>query len=412
MDANEISAKAMEAMLSGDMAEYDRLNGLLAEKQLKGTHGTKSDNVQVLEEIDAAGRHVSTKNQLRQESVRMKGKLRGQTETSAGLAKDGDKVTGFYGADDEVDLNELVRREKVGGTDNYERNYASNIMKAGKRYREAASDEDEAYDLGKYEHKSKKMDAKKFEEKERRNQIRDTRRLAKNLQSCEFCVDSQVHHRVKDAILAQSPRAMVMVDKMKHSTAFDQLIILPTNHCHAITHLEDDVYDEIRNYQKCVIEFFKKKKGMSVIFMETARYQTSNENQLLGGGPHCRIECYPVPTDAIADAKIYFKKALQESESEWSQHKKLIETTNKGVRRHVPKGFTYFWVDFELSGGFAHVIEDNDAFPRSFGKDVICGVLELDRLERPYRDAKQYWNEVRTLKDQFKNYCWFKASNK
>lgn len=221
----------------------------------------------------------------------MKGKLRGQTKTSADLKKDGEdgKVAGFYG-DDDVDLDTLVRREKVGGTDNYTKNYERNIMNAGKRYREANSDEDETYDLGKWEHKSKKMDQKKFEDRERKNQIRDSRRMQKNLESCEFCVDSQVFHRNKDAVLAQSTRAMVMVDKMKHATAFDQLIILPTSHCHAITHLEDEVYDEIRNYQKCVIEFFKKKHGMSVIFMETARYQTSNEQQLLGGGPHCRIE--------------------------------------------------------------------------------------------------------------------------
>lgn len=119
-----------------------------------------------------------------------------------------------------------------------------------------------------------------------------------------------------------------------------------------------------------------------------------------------------MPTDRIADAKIYFRKALEECESEWSQHKKLIECTNKGPRRHVPKGFTYFWVDFDMTGGFAHVIEDNSAFSRSFGKDVMCGVLELDRLERPYRDTKHYWNEVRLLKEAFKNFCWFKASHK
>ena len=95
MDANEISAKAMEAMLEGNMEEYDRLNGLLATKQLKGSHGTKSSGVKVLEEIDGAGRHVSMKNKHQKESVRMKGKLRGQTETSAGLSKDPDKVSGF-----------------------------------------------------------------------------------------------------------------------------------------------------------------------------------------------------------------------------------------------------------------------------------------------------------------------------
>ncbi len=84
------------AMLSGNMEEYDRLNGLLVSKQLKGSHGTKDSGVKVLEEIDGAGRHVKMKNDMRQESVRMKGKLRGKTETSAGLNKDPDKVRFFF----------------------------------------------------------------------------------------------------------------------------------------------------------------------------------------------------------------------------------------------------------------------------------------------------------------------------
>jgi hypothetical protein len=56
-----------------------------------------------------------------------------------------------------------------------------------------------------------------------------------------------------------------------------------------------------------------------------------------------------------------------ESDTQWSQHKKLIEATGKGIRRAVPKGFPYFHVSFAGEREYAHVIEDEEAFPHYFG---------------------------------------------
>lgn len=67
-----------------------------------------------------------------------------------------------------------------------------------------------------------------------------------------------------------------------------------------------------------------------------------------------------------------------ESESEWAQHKKVIDTTGKGTRRSIPAGFPYFAVDFANDSGYAHVIEDEKKFNRNFGKEIIAGMLELD----------------------------------
>ena len=70
---------------------------------------------------------------------------------------------------------------------------------------------------------------------------------------------------------------------------------------------------------------------------------------------------------------MYFQKAIQESESEWSHNKKLINLTQeKNIRRSIPKGLPYFHVDFGMQNGFAHVIEDEQLFPRNFapGKHI------------------------------------------
>lgn len=69
-----------------------------------------------------------------------------------------------------------------------------------------------------------------------------------------------------------------------------------------------------------------------------------------------------------------FQKAILESESEWAQNKKLVDTREKGLRGSIPKGLPYFNVEFGLDGGYAHVIEDEYAFPHYFGKvrNFVC----------------------------------------
>ena len=45
-----------------------------------------------------------------------------------------------------------------------------------------------------------------------------------------------------------------------------------------------------------------------------------------------------------------------------------MDTTGKGLRRSIPGRFPFFHVEFGLDKGMAHVIEDEDLFPRYFGK--------------------------------------------
>lgn len=58
-------------------------------------------------------------------------------------------------------------------------------------------------------------------------------------------------------------------------------------------------------------------------------------------------------------ALVILVQAIDEAESEWSQHnaKKIIDTRGKGLRASIPKNFPYFHVEFGLQGGYAHVID-------------------------------------------------------
>lgn len=67
----------------------------------------------------------------------------------------------------------------------------------------------------------------------------------------------------------------------------------------------------------------------------------------------------------------FFKSALSEQAEEWGTHTKLLSTKGKGLRQTIPKGFSYFNVEWD-GGGFAQIIETND-FPKDFGIDTIAG---------------------------------------
>ena len=56
----------------------------------------------------------------------------------------------------------------------------------------------------------------------------------------------------------------------------------------------------------------------------------------------------------------------------------MIDTKAKGLRRSLPEDFAYFHVEFGLSGGFAHLIEDEKSWPQTWGQDILGGLLEMD----------------------------------
>uniref|UniRef100_A0A8V5GQF4 Uncharacterized protein n=1 Tax=Melopsittacus undulatus TaxID=13146 RepID=A0A8V5GQF4_MELUD len=105
-------------------------------------------------------------------------------------------------------------------------------------------------------------------------------------------------------------------------------------------------------------------KDLDCVFLET--------NLSLKKRYHMVYECIPLPKEVGDMAPIYFKKAIMESDEEWSMNKKLIDLSSKDIRKSVPKGLPYFSVDFGLQGGFAHVIEDQHSFPHYFGKVLSC----------------------------------------
>jgi hypothetical protein len=111
-------------------------------------------------------------------------------------------------------------------------------------------------------------------------------------------------------------------------------------------------------------------RGEDCVFMETALGFRKH--------PHMVLECVPIEDELGAMAPMYFQKAIQECETEWSDNKKLIKLKDKKISRAVPKGLPYFHVDFGLDSGFAHVVEEEANFSRRFGHEVLGGMMDIE----------------------------------
>lgn len=218
---------------------------------------------------------------------------------------------------------------------------------------------DDDYDDGSVNLKTKT--ANSHDEHERA--IRDHEKLMRTLDSCEHCLDSR---KLNKQLIVSTGTSAYLSLPWHGGLQTGQCIIAPLAHVGSVTQLDEDVWSEIRQFMKAIVRMFADRK-MDVIFFESAIR--------LHKGPHLQIHCVPGKFEM---APFYFKKAIEEAEGEWTTNKKLISVERGDVKRVVPKGLPYFWVNFGVDKGFAHVIEDRDNFSDRFAEEIIGGMLHLD----------------------------------
>ena len=300
--------------------------------------------------------------------------------------EDGEKNR-YYRDDDGVTLADLVAEHKHGGGDDYDANLADNIARS-KRFKGAGTEKardmqvDDEYDndagLEMYERREKKMTLAKQQDRAKQRAVADYRRAQAAQKKCHFCLDSP--NKPRHLHVSYGNLAYLMLPEAGRLVP-GHCIIAPVNHCASSRAADEDVWDEMRNFKKCLVKMFAS-KNQECCFIETVV-------KLGGGGlgavgaalsKHTVVECIPLPYDVAERAPMYFKKAIDEAESEWSTHdsKKCISTAPpKGLRGSVPPNFPYFHVEFNMTGGFVHVIDDDDKWRVDFGRDVLIGLLDL-----------------------------------
>lgn len=66
--------------------------------------------------------------------------------------------------------------------------------------------------------------------------------------------------------------------------------------------VDDDTWQEIRNFKKCLIMMFAEQEK-DVVFLETVMDLAKQQR-------HCLVECIPLPRDIAKEAPLYFKKVI------------------------------------------------------------------------------------------------------
>ncbi|KAH7296367.1 hypothetical protein KP509_26G021200 [Ceratopteris richardii] len=258
--------------------------------------------------------------------------------------------------------------------------------------------------LGTNSKKSKrKLSQVAAEEREARDAINSYKRIVTQEERCQFCFNNQSRPKHLTISIANSCYLMLppwepLVD--------GHCLIIPMQHEGASRNVDEDVWEEMRNYKKCLLQMFSK-RNRDVIFMETA-INLSRQRR------HCLVECIPLPPDKAKQAPLYFKKAIDEAEDEWSQHdaKKLIDTSTKGLRGSIPKNFPYFYVEFGLQAGYVHVIDNEREFNVNFGRNVVIGMLKLPEEDMHRKRKLQTFDQQKKTAVNFQEawdpYDWTK----
>ncbi|KAJ3081426.1 hypothetical protein HK102_002350 [Quaeritorhiza haematococci] len=184
-------------------------------------------------------------------------------------------------------------------------------------------------------------------------------------------------------------------------------LIVPVQHALCTLECEDDVWDEIRNFMKCLISMFaNEKESRGVVFMEQV---VSFKKQR-----HTVVECIPVPIDQWEVVPGFFKEAILNADEEWSQHKKIIDTSRQGgIRRSMVKNLPYFHIWFDPNRGYGHVIEDEESWPSWFGKEILAGMMDIppDKWRRPRTvnpNSKEGMERLQQFRKAFDPFDWTK----
>ncbi|GFP95886.1 cwf19-like protein 2 [Phtheirospermum japonicum] len=304
-----------------------------------------------------------TANQLAAKAMqlRMKGKheeaekLLKETETIKESQNTGDRSSRqqIDGTTSRVIMHDVSARQKKKEDDG-DLHLAQNIMHNHRYSVSGQADEEYDYDGG-----LRKKNRKKGQGggNHRSTEITNSaKRFLTQQDRCQFCFENP--GRPKHLVIAIANFTYLALPQQQPHESSTRTV-------------EDNVWDEIRNFKKCLIMMFAKQEK-EVVFFETVMGLAQQRR-------HCMVECVPLPRDVAKQAPVYFKKAIDEAEDEWSQHnaKKLIDTSEKGLRGSIPKNFPYFHVEFGLNKGFVHVIDDEKEFKSSFGLNIIRGILRL-----------------------------------
>ncbi|EIN12832.1 hypothetical protein PUNSTDRAFT_82258 [Punctularia strigosozonata HHB-11173 SS5] len=426
---NKLQAKVLRAKLMNAPdakkleeeyeAEMRRANGDDGDDGDDGGQDVRTE-VQVLPSLDGRGRLYDTGapgSSSKDDRPPPPGNRRKKEKVETRDPKTGEIVR--YNADDDtLTLGDMLRQEKFGAGASDQKDmdveFAKQIMTDGGFTNDLDYIDDNAEKLGR---KKMRSDAMK-----RQFAINDYKRTQKVLATCPFCFG-------EDDSPPQAPVVALGTRVYLSRTLNEELVdghclIVPIQHHLTMLEGDDDVWDEVKNFMKCLMRMFAE-QDKGVVFYETVLSLKQQK--------HTFIECVPLPWEQFEEIPGYFRESILSSELEWSQHKKLIDFSARpgGFRRAMVPNLPYFMVQFDYKGekGYGHVIEGvsegdkapeeeggldegekgGGEFPRYFAGEIIGNVLDIEprKWRRPRRiEFRRNKERVVNFRTMYQKFDW------
>ncbi|ORZ31661.1 CwfJ C-terminus 1-domain-containing protein-like protein [Catenaria anguillulae PL171] len=342
------------------------------------------------------------------------------TATSASLPRATASAYGSVGTaaatsavptDDDMTLDEMVRRERLGIDDNMDRALISRISRDA-RFKDDVDYMDEESDrLASTAPSKRKQQLGPRATARKVTSMDDLVRQHKALKDCQYCFRDGGRLPDLPTIVAVGIRAYLVIVPYR-SVATCQIV--PVEHLVSTLEGDDEFWDEVRNFKKCLMQMYAA-QNLAVLFSETVLDPAHAR--------HTHIDVIPVPPHIAADAPGYMRTALRtDAEAhEWTQHQAVIDTriqTNAqghkvgGFRRCMVPNLPYVHVWYDLDGGHGHVIEERGrGMHEGFVREVIGGAMDID----PALYRRQKWlprqvnhDRVREFVKKWEEYDWTK----
>ena len=221
--------------------------------------------------------------------------------------------------------------------------------------------------------------------------IGDCQKMNKILDNCQLCHQEDKGQAPVAPLISLGTRVFLTLPT-EPELSEGGAVIVPIQHRTNLLECDDDEWEEIRNFMKCLTRMYHD-QGRDVVFYENA---AAPHRKM-----HAAMQVVPLPYSLGETAPAFFREAILSSDEEWTQHKKLIDTAARArdglgksaFRRSIAKEMPYFHAWFSLDGGLGHIVEDSNRWPRGdlFAREIIGGMLDIepDVIKRQGRWTRQ-----------------------